>query len=123
MGRENPPWAECIYEPYSATFKNHPVAIWVRQTKHHYNYAVNLGLELCKEYTRRYKKQHKCYHHLIRLQKMGFPEHIIKETSQPLANKRATVNLPKNIEYFDCAIADEVFDECAVYCSKTGRLD
>lgn len=44
---------------YSATHINHPSAVWVRQSSHHYIWANNLLEELCKEYTYRYKKIHK----------------------------------------------------------------
>ena len=46
--------------PYKATHKNHPCTIWARQNKANYKWLVNLGLELCKEYTYRYGKVHKC---------------------------------------------------------------
>lgn len=45
---------------YKVTHKNHPMNIWVRTSKANYIYAATVGLELCKEYTFRYKKQHKC---------------------------------------------------------------
>lgn len=46
--------------PYKATHKNHPCTIWARQSKANYMWLVNLGVELCKEYTHRYGKVHKC---------------------------------------------------------------
>ena len=45
---------------YSATHVNHPSAIWVRQSTANYNWLWSLMLELCKEYTYRYGKTHKC---------------------------------------------------------------
>ena len=45
---------------YSATHINHPSAIWCRQNKSNYNWLYNLLVELCKEYTYRYDKIHKC---------------------------------------------------------------
>lgn len=45
---------------YSATHINHPSAIWCRQTKEQYLWLAQLTLELCKEYTYRYGKTHKC---------------------------------------------------------------
>ena len=35
--------------PYKPTHKNHPSAIWVRESLFNYNWIVNLGLELCNE--------------------------------------------------------------------------
>jgi hypothetical protein len=45
---------------YSATHNNHPSAIWVRQSIYNYMWLSNLLKELCKEYTYRYGKVHKC---------------------------------------------------------------
>lgn len=46
--------------PYKATHKNHPCTLWAGQSKGNYSWLVNLGVELCKEYTHRYGKVHKC---------------------------------------------------------------
>ena len=45
---------------YSATHINHPSAVWVRQSRENYMFLVRLFRELCKEYTHRYNKIHKC---------------------------------------------------------------
>ena len=45
---------------YSATHQNHPSAIWCRQSKSNYLWLVDLTEALCKEYTYRYGKIHKC---------------------------------------------------------------
>ena len=45
---------------YSATHINHPSAVWVRQSVGNYMWLSNLLVELCKEYTYRYGKVHKC---------------------------------------------------------------
>lgn len=44
---------------YRKTHVNHPCSIWTRESLSNYNWLVNLGLELCKEYTHRYGKIHK----------------------------------------------------------------
>jgi hypothetical protein len=46
--------------PYKLTHKNHPCSIWVRESQDNYKWLVNLTEELCKEYTYRYGKIHKC---------------------------------------------------------------
>lgn len=46
--------------PYRATHKNHPSAKWARKSLSNYIWLVMLGLEICKEYTHRYGKTHKC---------------------------------------------------------------
>ena len=45
--------------PYQLSHKNHPCAIWSRESLSNYLYLCDLGLELCKEYTYRYGKRHK----------------------------------------------------------------
>jgi hypothetical protein len=45
--------------PYKLSHKNHPCAIWARESLDNYLYLCELGLELCKEYTYRYEKRHK----------------------------------------------------------------
>jgi hypothetical protein len=45
---------------YSATHMNHPSAVWCRQNKSNYYWLSLLLKELCKEYTHRYGKVHKC---------------------------------------------------------------
>ena len=41
------------------THKNHPSAIWTRESLSNYNWLLDLTKELCKEYTYRYGKVHK----------------------------------------------------------------
>ena len=45
--------------PYKLSHKNHPCAVWSRQSLSNYLYLCELGLELGKEYTHRYGKRHK----------------------------------------------------------------
>jgi hypothetical protein len=45
--------------PYKLSHKNHPCAIWSRESLSNYLYLCDLGLELCREYTCRYGKRHK----------------------------------------------------------------
>lgn len=46
--------------PYKNTHKNHPCAIWARQTKNNYMWLWEHYKALCEEYTQRYNKIHKC---------------------------------------------------------------
>lgn len=43
---------------YRATHKNHPCAIWVRESSGNYSWLYNLFVALCDEYTYRYDKIH-----------------------------------------------------------------
>ena len=46
--------------PYRKTHANHPCSKWVRESLSNYIWLCRFGLELCKEYTYRYGKTHKC---------------------------------------------------------------
>jgi len=49
------------YDPvYRQTHKNHPASVWASESRENFNWLLNLGLELAKEYTFRYGKIHKC---------------------------------------------------------------
>ena len=46
--------------PYRKTHTNHPCSIWVRESLYNYCWLCRFGVALCKEYTHRYGKVHKC---------------------------------------------------------------
>lgn len=46
--------------PYKPTHKNHPSTLWTKESLGNWNWVYTHGLGLCKEYTRRYGKVHKC---------------------------------------------------------------
>ena len=46
--------------PYRKTHANHPCGVWARESSSNYIWLCQFGLELCKEYTHRYGKVHKC---------------------------------------------------------------
>ena len=52
---------------YKATHKNHPSAVWVRESKANYEFLHKLFSALCNEYTRRYGKIHKTEQKLKKL--------------------------------------------------------
>lgn len=45
---------------YRSTHINHPMNIWVRQSRKNYVWTCELGLALCEEYSYRYNKVHAC---------------------------------------------------------------
>ena len=61
---------------YSATHINHPSAVWARQSKENYKWLSMLLKELCKEYTYRYGKFHKCEETNLVLQLLFYPNNI-----------------------------------------------
>lgn len=46
--------------PYKLTHKNHPARLWTGLSSANWNWLCIHGLALCAEYTKRYKKIHKC---------------------------------------------------------------
>ncbi len=46
--------------PYKPTHINHPCVKWANASFSNFNWLYRLGIELCKEYTYRYGKIHKC---------------------------------------------------------------
>ncbi|KAL6058029.1 39S ribosomal protein L22, mitochondrial [Balamuthia mandrillaris] len=55
-----PDWASALVpahlKAYRASHVNHPCSIWIRQCRANYMFAVDLGLALCQEYTRRFSR-------------------------------------------------------------------
>lgn len=45
---------------YKPTHKNHPVQKWLLKSSFNYWWTLALGFALCREYTYRYEKKHKC---------------------------------------------------------------
>lgn len=52
-------WLNNSQAPYKLTHKNHPCAIWARDSLDNYIWLCRMTLSLCKEYTYRYGKIHK----------------------------------------------------------------
>jgi hypothetical protein len=52
-------WLDGGKAPYKLTHKNHPCSKWARESLDNWLWLKELALELCTEYTRRYKREHK----------------------------------------------------------------
>lgn len=52
-------WETGTQAPYKRAHVNHPSTKWVRQSIQHYDWLIQHGLEICKEFTKRYGKHHK----------------------------------------------------------------
>jgi len=48
---------DTIYKP---THAKHPSVLWAGDTRNNFVWLAQHGMELCREYTRRYGKTHKC---------------------------------------------------------------
>ena len=60
--------------PYKPTHANHPCTLWAGAARDNYHWLVEHALELCREYTYRYGRTHKC--EPITLQLASPPPHI-----------------------------------------------
>lgn len=49
-----------VNAPYRPTHRNHPLVKWAGASIQNFTYLVDLGFELCCEYTYRYEKRHAC---------------------------------------------------------------
>jgi len=98
--------------PYKATHINHPTSKWVRSDVHNFNYTLDLALELCYEYTRRYGKIHKCQCRLEWLR--DHPP--ITFTVQDMANKHcATQNIPVGCTPVPLAMPEQFYSDDLLY--------
>ena len=61
---------------YKSTHKNHPSAIWCRKSDSNYVWLWCLLVSLCKEYTHRYGKIHKCQRDGLVSRLMTLPNNI-----------------------------------------------
>ena len=52
---------------YKQTHTNHPSAVWVRESKTHYDWVLVCAMELCELYRRQNWVQHKTYDILVNL--------------------------------------------------------
>ena len=88
--------------PYKPTHINHPTCIWVRIHRPNFDFALRLALELCKEYTFRYNKQHACQSHILWLR--SHPPPCNSSDSYRLDQVFATSTLPRNCTYVPLAM-------------------
>lgn len=105
----------CELVPYKCTHKNHPSAVWARCAPYHYIWLCKYGLALCKEYTFRYNRVHKCQQHIEKLYSLGFPSPTSAISANrlyverpPLSIKKfATSGCPRGIFWFALAMPDK----------------
>jgi hypothetical protein len=61
----DPPLSKNGQKGYRPAHKNHPMCMWVRQSKKTYMFTVRLGMALALEYALRFKKCHACAKHVM----------------------------------------------------------
>ena len=100
--------------PYKMTHKNHPCNIWLRESQSNYMFLVKLGEELCKEYTYRYGKIHKCQEYIKELGK-NIPPITDKGFTQPA---QAMPNMYKSKDSVEAYRAYYYFDKMNLHSWK-----
>ena len=85
---------------YSATHINHPSAVWCRKTSANYVWLHQLLVALCKEYTYRYGKVHKCEREGLVAQLARLPDTI---TSAPFT--QPTPAMPDQVKIAGDSVA------------------
>jgi hypothetical protein len=134
--------------PYKKTHERHPCVIWALASAGHYLWLLRHARALSDEYTRRYHKVHKCSEHIARLEASGVPRrqpipvHVktgCRKRGRPMTQRKIqdswqrvaqrsrkrcwnTSKLPVGWEWFECAIADDVFNKC-MCIDQDGDLD
>ena len=107
---------------YKPTHVNHPSTKWIRHSTENFLWALAHGHELCLEYTKRYHKIHKCqpmYESLLSLPPLQFKKLGVKCYD---SKKLSFHGIPSSVKFVAIAIADEIFEECAVYDSENQLL-
>lgn len=102
-------------QPYKCTHRNHPSAVWVRSSPSHYEWLCRYGLALCREYTFRYGRVHKCQAHIESLRALGFPstDRLYVERPPSVVRKFALRGCPRGIFWFPLAMPDKYVSSSA----------
>lgn len=75
---------------YRTTHKNHPSAVWVRQSAQNYKWLYDLFVALCDEYTFRYGKVHLTdtkLRHLLMTPPKNIPDAPFTQPTQAMPNE------------------------------------
>lgn len=110
------------FELYKATHVNHPSTKWVRYSQSNYLWAMQHGIALCHEYTKRYGKIHKCQYYYESLQRMPAPFFPTITLDSFDATKISFHSIPNTSSFIPIAIADDIFDECSRFDNKNNLL-
>jgi hypothetical protein len=132
-GRKQMQWAHPIEDfddlLYKVTHANHPSALWVRESASNYIWLYRLFDELCREYTKRYKKIHatqtKLYHVLSHLPRRICSENDGLTDIKPAINAEAMKIISPYVNPNECVSSLEYHIKLyrAFYVTKQVRFD
>lgn len=92
---------------YKRTHYNHPCCIWARESIENYNWLYSHNLALCKEYTRRYNKIHKCESILLSLPAPDLPQIPLTPFAQAMSEQYREVDAV--VAYRNYYISDKAY--------------
>jgi len=97
--------------PYKSTHEHHPCCQWAAESAENYVWLCILGIELCKEYTYRYGKEHKCERII---------EDCLQRIPKRIANKGRTTFVQAIPSY--CKMDDPVLAYRNYYINEKSHL-
>ena len=78
-------------KPYRGGYKHHPCTVWAGDSRANFVWLALHAIELCKEYTRRFDKEHACYgpiNHMARMWKTAkFEENYMTPFAQAMPDE------------------------------------
>lgn len=110
------------FDLYKETHTNHPSTKWIRSNIANYSWALQHGIALCKEYTKRYDKIHKCQQYYDHISNMPLPYFNGVHVGDFDQNKIAFKSLPLNCNFAAIAIADDIFSQCSEFDAEGNLL-
>ena len=97
---------------YKSTHLNHPCNVWLRESDSNYKWTYKLFKNLCKEYTYRYEKIHKCeklFMNLFKVLPQNIPKGSRTEFAQAMPDYCKT---PSSVESYRIYYNNEKKDMC-----------
>ena len=91
--------------PYNPTHLKHPCSIWAAKSKANWNWLKKYGLALAKEYTRRYKRKHKCEDIMRSMEGLRNKDNKFYDPPQCMPDKYKTDNV--NVAYLKYYIGEK----------------
>ena len=78
-------------KPYKGGYKHHPCTVWAGDSRANFVWLALHAIEQCKEYTRRFDKEHACYgpiNHMARMWKTAkFEENYMTPFAQAMPDE------------------------------------
>ena len=88
---------------YKLTHKNHPCCKWARESLSNWIWLRNLGIAICREYTYRYGKHHKCEQIILDMKTPNLPDIGLTSFAQDMPEEcRGKDPIEAYRKYYNC---------------------